>query len=232
MLINIRHKGISIKKSTYRGIRNNSFGTSLAQVRRDSVVQFCNIWQEFFWWPDFERDFAWIALKIESSWPPCCNSQWCIVPIWTQGPQQSRRPRIHGRHWGHPHQQWSGTQHIADNKSSDVISYRRQTQSIVCQCQNGSLHAMHSQGSGTSINLHPHTNHQLDCPCTTYQQNYAQGFEGHGHVIPLVVLPQSTGPVSFLLETWNPKFGRLLDQASSSQPPQSFLVTNPNVFNK
>jgi hypothetical protein len=47
MLIDIRHKGISIKKSTYRGIRNNSFGTSLAQAQRDSVARFCNIWQEF-----------------------------------------------------------------------------------------------------------------------------------------------------------------------------------------
>jgi hypothetical protein len=45
----------------------------------------------------------------------------------------------------------------------------------------------------------------------------------------LVALPQSTGPVSISLETWNTKFGGLLDQASSSQPPQGFLVTNPNV---
>jgi hypothetical protein len=49
-------------------------------------------------------------------------------------------------------------------------------------------------------------------------------------VISLVALPQSTGPVSFLLETWNTKFGGLLDQASSSQPPQSFLATNTNIF--
>jgi hypothetical protein len=39
-------------------------------------------------------------------------------------------------------------------------------------------------------------------------------------------MPQSLGPVLFLLETWNTKFGGLLDQASSSQPPQSFLATN------
>jgi hypothetical protein len=34
---------------------------------------------------------------------------------------------------------------------------------------------------------------------------------------------------------WRPgtqKFGGLLDQASSSQPPQSFLATNTNIFNK
>jgi hypothetical protein len=47
MLIDIRHKGISIKKSTYRGIHNNSFGTSSAQAQRNSVAQFCNIWREF-----------------------------------------------------------------------------------------------------------------------------------------------------------------------------------------
>jgi hypothetical protein len=84
----------------------------------------------------------------------------------------------------------------------------------------------------TSTNLHPHTNRQFNCPGTTHQQNYEQGFEGHGHVIPLVALPQSTGPVSFLLETWNTNFGGLLGQASSSQPPQSFLATNTNIFNK
>jgi hypothetical protein len=131
-----------------------------------------------------------------------------------------------------PLQQRSGTQNITDNKSSDVIGCRSQTWCIIHQCQNSSLHAMHSQGNGTSTNLHPHINWQLDCPCTTHQQNHAQGFEGHGHAIPLVALPQSAGPVSILLETWNPKFGRLLDQASSSYPPQSFLDTNPNVFNQ
>ncbi len=47
--------------------------------------------------------------------------------------------------------------------------------------------------------------------------------------MPLVALPQSTQPVSNLLETWNSQYGRLLDQASSSQPPQGFLATNPNV---
>jgi hypothetical protein len=34
----------------------------------------------------------------------------------------------------------------------------------------------------------------------------------------------------FLLETWNTKFGGLLDQASSSLPPQSFVATNTNLF--
>ncbi len=34
----------------------------------------------------------------------------------------------------------------------------------------------------------------------------------------------------FLLETWNTKFGGLLDQASSSQAPQIFLATNTNIF--
>ncbi len=132
---------------------------------------------------------------ISSKQHETCDTQWCIVPIRTQGPQQSRRSHVHGRHWGHSHQQWSGTQHIADDKSSDVIGHRTQTWRIVHQVQNGSLHATHSWGNGTSTNLHPHTNQQLDCPHTTHQQNYAQGFEGHGHAIPLVALPQSTGPV-------------------------------------
>ncbi len=146
------------------------------------------------------------------------NTQQRIVPTRTQVPQQSRRPHVNGRQWGHSHHQWSGTQHIAANKSSDVIGCRSRTWRIIHQRQNGSLHAMHSQRNGTSTNLHPRTNQQLNCPCTTHQQNYAQGFEGHRHEIPLVALPQSTGPVSFLLETWNPKFGRLLDQAPASQP--------------
>jgi hypothetical protein len=32
------------------------------------------------------------------------------------------------------------------------------------------------------------------------------------------------------METWNTKFGGLLDQASSSQPPQIVLATNTNLF--
>jgi hypothetical protein len=53
--------------------------------------------------------------------------------------------------------------------------------------------------------------------------NSAQGVEGHGYAIPLVALPQGAGPVSILLETWSTKFGRLLDQASSSQPATTNL---------
>ncbi len=158
------------------------------------------------------------------------NPQQCIRPIRTQGSQQSRRPHVHGRQWGHSHQQWSGTQHIACNKSSDVIGCRGWTWRTVHQRQNGSLHAMHSWRNGTSSNLHPHTNQQFNCPRTTHKQNNAQGVEGQGHEIPLVELLQSTRPKSFLLETWNTKFGGLLDQASSSQPPRSFLATYSNLF--
>ncbi len=43
----------------------------LEQARRDSVARFCNIWREFIWWRNFGGYFAWIALKIKSSWPPC-----------------------------------------------------------------------------------------------------------------------------------------------------------------
>jgi hypothetical protein len=111
------------------------------------------------------------------------NPQHHFVPIRTQGSQQSRRPHVHGWQLGHSHQQWSGTQHIADNKSSDVISRRSQTWRIIYQCQNGSLHAMHSQRNGTSTNLQPHTNRQFNCPHTIHQQIYAQGVEGHGHEI-------------------------------------------------
>ncbi len=158
------------------------------------------------------------------------NTQQCIVPNWNQGPKQSQRPHAHGRHGGHPHQQWSGTQYFADNRSSDVIGRRGQTGCIVHQRQNSGLNAMYTQWNGTPANSHPHPNQQFDCPCTTHQQNSAQGVEGHGHAIPLVALPQSTGPVSILLETWNTKFGRLPDQASSSQSPQGFLATNLNVI--
>ncbi len=35
------------------------------------MAQFCKIWWEFLWWRDFGGHFAWIALKIKSSWPPC-----------------------------------------------------------------------------------------------------------------------------------------------------------------
>jgi hypothetical protein len=153
-----------------------------------------------------------------------------IIPIRTQGLQKSRRPHVHGRQRGHSHQQQSSTQHIADTKSSDVSGCRGQTWCTVHQRQNSSLHAMHSQRNGTSTNLHPRKNQQFNCPHTTHQLNYAQGVEGHGHEIPLDALLQSTGPVSILLETWNTKFGVLLDQASSSQPPQCFLATNNNLF--
>ncbi len=136
---------------------------------------------------------------------------------------------VHGRHGGHPHQQWSGTQYFTNNQSSDVIGHRGRTGRIVHQRQNGTFNATHTQGNGTSANLHPHPNHQFNCAGTTHKQNYAQGDKGHGHAIPLVALPQSSGPVSILLETWNTESGGLLDQASSSQQPQIILATNSNV---
>ncbi len=67
MLIDIRHKEISIKNP-----RIGEFVIIvLEQARRNSVARFCNIWQEFLWWRDFGGHFAWIALKIESSRLPC-----------------------------------------------------------------------------------------------------------------------------------------------------------------
>ncbi len=45
------------------------------------MARFCKIWWEFLWWRDFGGHFVWIALKIESSWPPCgsllVESKWC-----------------------------------------------------------------------------------------------------------------------------------------------------------
>ncbi len=139
-------------------------------------------------------------------------------------------PHVNGSNRGHPHQLWSSTQYFADNKSSDVISRRGQAGCIVHQCQNGSLNSMHTWGKGAHTNLHPNPNQQFNCTGTTHQQNSAKGVEDHGHAISLVALPRSAGQVSILLETWNTKYGRLLDQASSIQPPQSFLATNPNVY--
>ncbi len=56
------------------------------------------------------------------------DTQQRIVPFWTQGLQQSLRPHVHGRHGGHPQQQWSDTQYFADtNESSDVIGRRSRT---------------------------------------------------------------------------------------------------------
>ncbi len=90
---------------------------------------------------------------------------------------------------------------------------------------------MHTQGNGTSTNTPPHPNQQYDCPCTTHQQISSQGIEVHGHRIQLTALPWSTGPTSILLEIRNTTFGWLLDHASasSSQPPQGLMTTNPNV---
>ncbi len=166
---------------------------------------------------------------LPSEWYETCNTQGCIVSIWTQGMQQSWRPHVHRRHRGHPNQQWSGTQYFANNQNSDVIARRGRTWRIVHQCQNSNLDMTHTQGDGTSANLHPHPNQQFSCTHTTHQKNSAQGIEGHEHAIPLVALLQSTGSVSILLETWNTEFGRLLDQASSSQPPLIFSATNCNA---
>jgi hypothetical protein len=97
------------------------------------------------------------------------NTQQHIVHIQTQDSKQSWWPHVHGRHRRHPHQQWSSTQYLADDKGSDVISHRGQTGSIVHQHQNGGLNATYTQGNGTSANAHHHPNQQFDCPCTTHQ---------------------------------------------------------------
>ncbi len=97
------------------------------------------------------------------------NTQQCIVPMLTQGPKQSWWPHVHGRHRGHPHQQWSSTQYLAENKGNDVISRRGQSGSIVYPCQNSGLNMMHIQGNGTSATMHPHPNRKFNCPRTTHQ---------------------------------------------------------------
>jgi hypothetical protein len=47
------------------------------------VARFCKIWQEFLWWRDFGGHFAWIALKIKSSWLPCLIEEF-TRPVNTQ----------------------------------------------------------------------------------------------------------------------------------------------------
>jgi hypothetical protein len=85
-----------------------------------------------------------ISSKRYKTW----DTQQCILPMWNQGPLQSQRPHVHGRHGGYPHQQWNDTQYFADNKSSDVIGCRSQTWRIVHQRQHSSLHATHTWGNG------------------------------------------------------------------------------------
>ncbi len=148
------------------------------------------------------------------------DTQRHVVSIWTQGLQQSWQPHVHGRHRGHPNQQWSGTQYFSNYQSSDVIGRRGQAGIIVHQRNNNVFDATQAQGNGTSTKLHPHPNWQFDRTCATHQQNSAQGVENHGYAIPLVALLRCAGPVSILLETWNTEFGGLLDQASSCQPPK------------
>ncbi len=65
-LVDIRHKEISIKKSMYRGIRNNSFGTSSARFCGAILQDLARI----SLMARFGGHFAWIALKIKSSRPP------------------------------------------------------------------------------------------------------------------------------------------------------------------
>jgi hypothetical protein len=138
------------------------------------------------------------------------------------------------------HMFMAGTEYIPINNGAvlNILQIIRAVMSLAAEAKLGALFInaktavsmQCTQGNGTSTNLHPHPNQQLDCPCTTHQKNSAQGVEGHGHAIPLVALPQSTGPVPFLLETWNPKLGRLLNQASSSKPSQCFLATKPSLI--
>jgi hypothetical protein len=113
--------------------------------------------------------------------------------------------------------------------SSDVIGCRGRTRRIVHQDQNNGLNATNTWGNGTSANTHPHLSQQFNSACSTQQYNSAQGAEGHGYVIPLVTMLQGAGLVSILLETWNLKFCKILDQAPFIQPSQSILATNPNV---
>jgi hypothetical protein len=98
--------------------------------------------------------------------------------------------------------------------------------------QNGSLHALHSQGNG-----HPKT-----CAPTQTDNSTAHALLTN-KIMPKALKAmdmrfywlhcrEAQDQYHFLLETWNPRFGRLLDHTLSSQPPQSFLATNPNVLNK
>ena len=52
------------------------------------------------------------------------NPQRRVLPLRTEGSQQSRRPHVHGRLGGNTHQQWGGVEYLADYKSSDVIGRR------------------------------------------------------------------------------------------------------------
>jgi hypothetical protein len=146
-------------------------------------------------------------------------------------------PKARSRAGGHMFM--AGTEDIPINNGAvlNILQIIRAVMSLAAEAKLGTLFIdakRQSQCNAHSKKLDickcaPQSKPTIDCPCTTYQKNSAQGIEGHGHAIPLFVLPRITGPVSILLETWNTKFGGLLDQASSSQPPQGLLTTNPNI---
>jgi hypothetical protein len=76
---------------------------------------------------------------------------------------------------------------------------------LFINAKNGSLDATNTRQTRPPPTAHPNANRQFNRERTTHEHDHAQGFEGHGHAIPLVALPQHPGPISILLETGHTK---------------------------
>ncbi len=108
------------------------------------------------------------------------------------------------------------------------------TPHVVVECpihqhKNCRLDAPNARGTWPPTNMHTNANQQCNGTCATHQKIIIKSTQGHGYVLPLAKMPQCTGPILLLLETWHTELGRLLHQASPNQPPQIYPSHNPNV---
>ena len=86
------------------------------------------------------------------------NPQRRVLPLGTEGSQQSRRTHVHGRLGGNTHQQQGVIKYLANYISSDVIGRRGRIGSTVHQRQNRCVHATNTRGNGTPTTTHSHPN--------------------------------------------------------------------------
>ncbi len=112
ILIIILHKGINIKKSTFRGIGNNSFGTSSAQfcgVARISLM--AQFWRSFC----LNRAQNWVILAAMHELSEQQNS--FGIEMLCHYYTYYRRLKSHLEHSQHNHEQWQ----IADSLNTQLV---------------------------------------------------------------------------------------------------------------
>ena len=129
---------------------------------------------------------------LQSKQPGTSSTQLCIVSIWNQSMQQSRRPFLLIWKWNLPRKQRSRTNRITNNQRSHVISSRSWNWSTLNQLAWNRPTTTYTRGNCPSATTNPNTNRQHHSTRSRQTYNPTKMNQSRGNAFPLDNMQKKT----------------------------------------